>query len=308
MPWWTRTRAGISASSVERDVEPVARRERARRDERVAAAELGALDARERDRDPLPRLRPLDRAVVHLDAADAHVASRRLDAQLVALAERARPERARRDRADPAQREHAVDVQACRGAAAGGARAGGDLRERRAQLVEPGAGAGAAGHDRRAGDELLGLGARELGELRVDGVGLRQRDDAALDPEQAQDREVLVRLRARALARVDHEQEEVDPGRAGDHRPHEPLVAGHVDERQLRPVRQLERRVAEVDRDAALLLGRQPVGVLARQRLDERRLAVVDVARGADGQWHDEDATASRAGRRRAPASEPGRR
>ena len=64
--------------------------------------------------------------------------------------------------------------------------------------------------------------------------------------------------------RVDHEQEEVDPGRAGDHRADEALVAGHVDERELRPVGQLERGVAERDRDPALALLRQPVGVLAR--------------------------------------------
>ena len=110
------------------------------------------------------------------------------------------------------------------------------------------------GDDRRAGNELLRLGARELERLLVDGVGLRHRDDAALDAEQPQDREVLVRLRPRALVRVDHEQEEVDAGRAGDHRAHEALVPGHVDDRQLRPVGQLERRVAEVDRDAALAL------------------------------------------------------
>ena len=82
---------------------------------------------------------------------------------------------------------------------------------------------------------------------------------------------MLVRLRPRALVRVDHEQEEVDAGRAGDHRANEALVPGDVDDGELRPVRQLERRVAEVDRDAALVLLRQPVGVLARQRLDERR-------------------------------------
>ena len=95
-----------------------------------------------------------------------------------------------------------------------------------------------------------------------------------------------MRLRARALVRIDHEQEEVDARCAGDHRAHEPLVAGHVDDGELRSVRQLERRVAEVDRDAALLLLRQPVGVLAGQRLDERRLAVVDVAGGTDGERH----------------------
>src|SRR5207248_841307 len=48
----------------------------------------------------------------------------------------------------------------------------------------------------------------------------------------------------------------------------------------------LERRVAEVDRDPALALLGQPVGVLAGQRSHEPRLPVVDVAGGADRQRH----------------------
>ena len=59
---------------------------------------------------------------------------------------------------------------------------------------------------------------------------------------------------------------------------------GHVDEREPAAVGQLERRVAEVDRDPALLLLGQPVGVLPGQRADEPRLAVVDVPGGADRQ------------------------
>ena len=97
---------------------------------------------------------------------------------------------------------------------------------------------------------------------------------------------MLVRLRARALGGVDDEQEEVDPGRAGDHVAHEALVAGHVDQREPPAVRKVERGVAEVDRDAAVTLLRQPVRVLAGQRPDEPRLAVVDVAGGADRQRH----------------------
>ena len=75
-----------------------------------------------------------------------------------------------------------------------------------------------------------------------------------LDSEQPHDREVLERLRSRALGRVDDEQEQVDPRRAGDHVPDEPLVTGNVDDRQPPPVRQLEWGVAEIDRDPALLL------------------------------------------------------
>ena len=146
--------------------------------------------------------------------------------------------------------------------------------------------------DLRLGHELPRLLERELERLRVHRVGLRDRDHAGADPEQAQDREVLERLRPRALGAVDHEQEEVDSGRPRDHRADEALVPRDVDDGEPSSVGELERRVAEVDRDATRLLLRQPVGVLTRQRPDEPRLAVVDVARGADGQGHRADATA----------------
>ena len=120
----------------------------------------------------------------------------------------------------------------------------------------------------------------------VDGVDLRQGDDAALDAEQPEDRQVLVRLRSRALPRVDHEQEEVDARRAGDHRPDEPLVPRHVDQGEPASVDELERRVPEVDRDAAPLLLREAVRVLPGHGSDEPGLAVVDVPGGADRQRH----------------------
>src|SRR5207244_3449626 len=47
-------------------------------------------------------------------------------------------------------------------------------------------------------------------------------------------------------------------------------------------IRLLEEREAQVDGDAARLLLGQAVGVGPRQRLDQRGLAVVDVAGGAD--------------------------
>ena len=51
-----------------------------------------------------------------------------------------------------------------------------------------------------------------------------------------------------------------------------------------RPDGQVERRVAELDRDAALALLGQPVGVDAGERADEHGLAVVDVAGGPEGE------------------------
>ena len=190
---------------LERDVEPVARTEGARRDERVAAAKLGALDARQRDGDALARLGALDRTVVHLDAADPHLEARGLGAERVAFADRAGPERPGRDGPDRAQREDAVDVEA-RGAERGGVRDRvGGTREGGAQLVQAGAGLRADRHHLGAGDQLAGLLERELERLRVDAVRLRHRDDAGVDPQQAQDRQVLVRLQTGPLRRVDHE-------------------------------------------------------------------------------------------------------
>ena len=68
------TAAGNVLELLERHVEAVGDRETTpRRDQRVAAREPLALDARERDCDALARFGPLDRAVVHLHAAHAHV-------------------------------------------------------------------------------------------------------------------------------------------------------------------------------------------------------------------------------------------
>ena len=81
-------------------------------DERVAAARGRCRSRPGRlDRHALPRLGPLDRGVVHLDGPDPDVAAGGLQPQLVAVADRPRPERPRRDGADAPQREDPVDVE-----------------------------------------------------------------------------------------------------------------------------------------------------------------------------------------------------
>ena len=135
-----------------------------------------------------------------------------------------------------------------------------------------------------AGHELAGLLDRQLERVGSHRVGFRDGNDAVIDAEQAQDREVLMGLRARPLAGVDDEQEEVDPRRPGDHVANEPLVTRDVDERDPPAAGQVERRVPEVDGDPALLLLGQAVGVLSRQSPDEPGLAMVDVARRPEAQ------------------------
>ena len=69
-----------------------------------------------------------------------------------------------------------------------------------------------------------------------------------------------------------------------DHRAHQALVTRHVDDAEVRALAEIERCEAELDRDAAALLLGQPIGVDAGQRLDQRRLPVVDVPGGPEHQ------------------------
>lgn len=93
---------------------------------------------------------------------------------------------------------------------------------------------------------------------------------------------MLYCLRHEALVRRHDKHRKVDTARAGEHVLDEPLVPRHIDDARTAPVRKVEARKAEVDRDAALFLLGQPVGVHARERLDELGLAVVDMTRHAD--------------------------
>ena len=104
---------------------------------------------------------------------------------------------------------------------------------------------------------------------------------------------MLARLRHDAGVGGDDEQREVDAGRAGDHRAHERFVARHIDDAELADALEDERRESEIDRDAAPLLFRQPVGVHAGERADERRLAVIDVAGGSEDHWRRAPTTAA---------------
>ena len=244
----------------------------------------------------MSRICALDVSIVHLDAPHPHVAPARLEPKLISGADRARPQRARRDRAESRDGEGAIDVQSRREVGARLLDGFGGALERCAKLVESLTRPRTDAHDIGVGDELACLRFGELGRLRVDRVDLRERDDAALDAEQAQDREVLVRLRPRALARIDDEEEQVDPGGTGDHRPHEALVPGNVDDGQAAPVGKLQRRVAEVDGDPAPLLLREAVRVLPRERPHEPCLPVVDVTGGPDRQRHQRRLTMSRHG------------
>ena len=191
------------------------------------------------------------------------------------------------DGAESLDREHAVDGQPRKLVARARGDLGGEVAQRGPERVHPLPAARRDGHDGRALEERAAREAREvfphqLQPVGLDEIGLGERDQPALDPQQRADGQVLARLRHDALVGGDHQHGEVDAAHAGQHVLDEPLVAGHVDDLDRQTVRLLQEREAEVDRDAARLLLGQPVGIDPRQRLDQRGLAVIDVARGAD--------------------------
>ncbi len=72
------------------------------------------------------------------------------------------------------------------------------------------------------------------------------------------------------------------PCAPGEHVADKALVAGDVDYAGARPVGKREVGKPEIDRDAAFLLFLQPVGLLTGECADQRALAVIDMAGGAD--------------------------
>ena len=130
-------------------------------------------------------------------------------------------------------RERAIDVEhgrpVVRRAHRGTRR--GDMRDRGADLLDAGAGAGGAVDDRHVlVDQRARLAARA--RAGVGEVGLRHRHDARAHAERAQHGRVLDRLRHHPVVGGHDEQEQVHAGRSGDHRAHEALVARDVDERE----------------------------------------------------------------------------
>ena len=121
---------------------------------------------------------------------------------------------------------------------------------------------------------------------RCDQINLRDHEDRVADAEEVKDVEMLDRLRHDPVIGGDGEEHEIDAVGARQHVADESLVPGNVDDARARAVWEIEVREPKVDGDASLLLFLEPVRVLSGERFDEARLAVVDVAGGADDEWH----------------------
>ena len=114
-----------------------------------------------------------------------------------------------------------------------------------------------------------------------DAVDLRQRHHPVPQPQEREDLQVLAGLRHDAVVGRHDQDHAVHAAGSGHHGLDEAFVAGHVDDAHLE-VGDGARGVAQVDGHAPLLLLLEPVGFAAGERLDQGRLAVVDVPRGAE--------------------------
>ena len=248
---------------------------------------LADLRPAENERTSLPRLALFDRSVLRVDRAHARLQARWADQDVVVDADRAGHDRPSHSRAKTRKRKRAVDGQTeptvlwpqrghgCRSIQTGrqiGKAIARDCRDR---------------HDRaaleaRAHQHRLDIAPHSRQPILGDEVALVEGDEAALEPEQVHDREMLARLRHDPVVGCNDQDDEVDAGGAGQHVVHEALVARHIDEADDLAARARPVGKAEVDGDAARLLLLEPVGIHAGQLAHQRGLAVIDVAGGAD--------------------------
>ena len=229
----------------------------------------------------------LARPVLRVDRANPRRQPRRRDRDAVIDRDRARQHGAGHHRAGAGQRERTVHRQP--ETAVGGTRTelARDLQQLRAQCRNAFAGRNGDGNDARRGEpgrlQYVGNFLRDLLLPRdIDQIGLGQRDNAAFDVEQVDDGEVFAGLRLDAVIGGNHQHHEIDAGGPRQHVVDEAFMAGHIDEAEHRTVGIRQIGEAEIDRDAARLLFRQPVGLDAGQRAHQRGLAVIDMAGGAD--------------------------
>ena len=118
----------------------------------------------------------------------------------------------------------------------------------------------------------------QLQPLGVHQIALGEGHDAAGDAEQIQDIQVLARLGHHPFVGGDHQQGDVDAAGASQHMADEALVSRHVDDGGFAAGGQSQPGEAQFNRHAPPLLLGQAIGVDPCQGMDERTLAMVDMA------------------------------
>ena len=244
------------------------------------------------ERHALPRQRAR-RIAMHLNPADTTDRTRRQSHQLVAHRNRRIVQRSRHDSADALDRKAAVNRQARRGIATLGTLATGIpagtylLVEHRKEPVDPLARLRRHGHNRRARkhgtqQKVIDIELGKLGHLGIGQIAHGQRHHHMRDTQQLQYMHVLTRLRHYALNGRYHQHGDVDTRGTLHHGAQVMRMARHVDQTNDLATRQRQLDKAKLHGHAATALNLQTVGVFTRQRLDERRLTVVDMTRRAN--------------------------
>ena len=106
---------------------------------------------------------------------------------------------------------------------------------------------------------------------------------------------MLQGLGPRAVVGGHHEEHGVDLACPDEHVANQPIVAGDVHEIEHVAIREGQVRIPDLDRHPAATLLGQPIGVDPRERPEQRRLAVVDVARRPDDDGHPRGSAVPRA-------------
>ena len=170
----------------------------------------------------------------------------------VAEAELAALRRARDDQAVSLEHEHPIHRQP---EVAGRRRfrpAPHDLRDLRAELVQP-----LTGHERERNDRrvLQRCPGRQDPDLLLDlrdsrrrrQIDLRDHEDRAVDPEQMENVEMLLGLRHHAIVGRDREEHEIEAVRPGQHVSDEALVSRNVDDAGAGAVGKIQVREPQID-------------------------------------------------------------
>ncbi len=162
------------------------------------------------------------------------------------------------------------------------------FRQARLQLIKSRTCPRAHGNNRRvfekrSGDQFARFVFNQREHLFVDQILFGDHDETIAHAEQTTDVEVLARLRHHTFVSSDHQREQIDTVRSGQHVFDEAFVTGNVDETEAQIV-EFEIGKAEIDRDAASFFFRKAVGIDAGQSAHEGALSVIDVTGGADDQ------------------------
>src|SRR5262249_31082830 len=119
-----------------------------------------------------------------------------------------------------------------------------------------------------------------------DGIRFGEDGDAARHGQKAADVEVFAGLGLDALVSGDDKHDHVNAANSSEHVANETFVSGDVDESETQKLAvrsgQFEMREADVNGDAAAFFLFEAVGIDTGQRFDQRGLAVIDVAGGAN--------------------------